>query len=183
MSIYSSVRSALRIGTLKVLAEYFPTKSAQDKAIIYSHTSGTEPSVPYVVIQIVSVNQVGKTSYSTYASSAENLTIINHYEIMAQFSFCGTTAGDMAYDFNNSIINNTVTREAFQLVNLAPINKSTLRRVPSKRDTAWVEYENLDVTFTYAVKTNQAVDIIEHISLLDPETQERLYIPPLPVTP
>lgn len=183
MSIYSSVRSALRTGTLKVLADYFPTKTLQDKGIIFSHVSGLEPTIPYVVIQIVSVNQVGRTSYSTYASDAENLTIVNHYEIMAQFSFCGSTAGDMAYDFNNSIINNTVTREAFQVLNLAPINKSTLRRVPSRRDAVWVEYENLDVTFTYAVKTTQAVDIIEHISLLDPETQERLYIPPLPVTP
>ena len=186
MSIYSQVRQALRLGTLVVLNDYFPTTDAKNKGIIYSHTSGTEPTTPYVVIQIVKVNQEGRTSYSSYADEIENLTIVNHYKITAQFSFVGTLAGDMAYDFDNAIINNTVIREAFQRLNLAPVEKSTLRRVPALRETKWIEYENLDVVFTYAVKTTQAVDIIEHIRIVyaddqNPDTEETLYIPPLTI--
>lgn len=184
MSIYSEVRQALRKGTLVVLADYFPTVTAQNSGIIFSHTSGAEPSTPYVVIQIVKTIQEGRTSYSTYAGAAEKLTIVNHYRITAQFSFIGTTAGDMAYDFDNAIFNNTVMREAFQTLNLVAVEKSNIRRVPALRDTKWIEYENLDVVFTYAVKTTQAVDIIEHIRILyaddeNPDTEETLYIPPL----
>lgn len=185
MSIYSEVRSALRKGTITVLSEYFPTTELQDKGIIFSHGTGLEPTIPYVVIQILSTDQVGRTSYSTLTDEDENLTIITQYEITAQFSFCGTKAGDMAYDFNSAINNNVVMWEAFQKNNLAPLRKSTLRRLPLRRDTQWIEYENLDVTFSYAVKTTQKVDVVERISVLGlgVTPEERIYIPPLPTNP
>lgn len=185
MSIYSEVRSALRKGTARVLSEYFPTTDLQDQGIIFSHISGSEPVIPYVVIQIISTNQIGKTSYSTLTDEDENLTIITQYEITAQFSFCGSKAGDMAYDFNSAINNNVVMWEAFQKNSLAPLRKSTLRRLPIRRDTKWIEYQNLDVTFSYAVKTTQKVDVVERISVLGLGTtpEERIYIPPLPTTP
>lgn len=185
MSVYSEVRKALRDGTSVVLNDYFPTEADKDKGIIFSHQSGTEPDVPYVVIQIVSANQVGRTSYSTLTDEDENLTIITQYEITAQFSFCGSLAGDMAYDFNSAINNNVVIWEAFQKNKLAPLRKSSLRRLPIKRETKWIEYQNLDVIFSYAVKTTQKVDVVERISILglgqDPD--ERIYIPPLPTNP
>lgn len=185
MSVYSEVRKALRLGTLTVLNDYFPTEDLKNMGIIFSHTSGTEPSIPYVVIQILSSNQVGRTSYSTLTDEDENLTIITQYEIQAQFSFYGSTAGDMAYDFNSAINNNVMMWRAFQANKLAPLRKSTLRRMPIKRDTSWTEYHNLDVTFSYAVKTTQKVDVVERISILGLETDpdERTYIPPLPTTP
>lgn len=184
MSIFSEVRTALREGTLVVLNDYFPTAASKNSGIIYSHTNGTEPNKPYVVIQMGSLKQVDRTSYSTFADSQENLTIINHYEIMAQFSFVGSLAGDMAFDFQNAVSNNVVMWEAFQKFNLAPIRKSTLRRVPALRETKWIEYQNLDVTFSYAVKTTQKVDVVEHIRIVykddgNPDTEETLYIPPL----
>lgn len=187
MSIYSEVRQALRLGTLKVLEQYFPTTEAKDKGIIFSHLNGSEPSIPYVVIQIVQAVQSGRTSYSSAATDvSEELTIINHYRITAQFSFIGTLAGDMAYDFNNAINNNVVMWEAFQKYNLSPVEKSNLRRVPAKRDTKWIEYENLDVVFTYAVKSTQVVDVIEQVILKypqseNPDTEETLYIPTLTI--
>jgi len=185
MSVYSQVRESLRLGTLKVLDEYFPTDALKNEAILYSHTNGTEPSKPYVVIQIVSANQVGRTSYSTLTDEDENLTIITQYEIVTQFSFCGSLAGDMAFDFNNAINNNVIMWEAFQKNKLAPLRKSTLRRLPIKRETQWIEYQNLDVTFSYAVKTTQKVDVVERISVLGlgDTPDERIYIPPLPTSP
>lgn len=184
MSIYSEVRQALRLGTLKVLDEYFPTPDAKNKGIIFSHLSGSEPSTPYVVIQIVQVIQQGRTSYSSAATDAEEeLTIINHYKISVQFSFIGSTGGDMAYDFNNAVNNNVVMWEAFQKYNLSPVEKTPLRRVPVLRDTKWIEYENLDVVFTYAVKSTQAVDIVEQVVIKyaedESDTEETLYVPPL----
>jgi hypothetical protein len=185
VSVYSQVRTGLRDGTAVVLSDYFPSEADQDKGIIFSHQNGAEPSTPYVVIQIVTVDQVDRTSFSTLTDEAENLTIFTQYEITAQFTFCGSLAGDMAYDFNTAMSNNVVMWEAFQKNQLAPLRKSPLRRLPIKRDTKWIEYQNLDVTFSYAVKTTQKVDVVERISILglgqDPD--ERIYIPPLPTNP
>ena len=86
----------------------------------------------------------------------------------------------MATEFLNAIPNNVVVREAYQKNNLAPIRKSTLRRAPQKRDTKWVEFFNLDVTFSYAVYTNQTIDWVEHVRFVDENSGEIITVPPLP---
>lgn len=178
MSIYKDVRSALRLGTLKILEEEFPTTQ-----VIFSHLNGEEPSDPYVVIQIITEDQVGRTQYSTFADETENLHINTHYELLVQFSFIGSTAGAMSFTFNQAVTNNVVVWEAFQKNNLAPLRKSNLRRVPVKRETNWVEYHNIDVTFSYAVKTVQPIDVVERVSFVDINTGETFVIPPVETTP
>lgn len=184
MSVYSDVRSAVRAGVLKVYEGDSPAVE-----VIYSHLNGLEPSGPYVVVQIVNTKQVGRTQTATFTDDGDeeglnkNLWFTAHYEVMVQFSFCGSTAGDLAFEFNHNILNNVVVNEAFQVYNLAPIRKSILRRAPMKRDTQWVEYQNMDVTFSYAVQTIQPIDWVEKVVLVDELSGEIFTIPETPPTP
>ena len=51
------------------------------------------------------------------------------------------------------------------------MRKSQIRRAPQKRDTKWVEYHNVDVTFNYVITTNQLIDVVEGVVIAD-ETSE-----------
>lgn len=178
MSIYSSVRNAVRLGTVEALNQSGYT----NVPVIYSHQNGAEPSAAYVVIQIVSLAQIGSSQEDTLtdeSSPERKITYKSYYEGTIQFTFAGSAAPDMAHEFLNAIPGNIVVRESYQRNNLAPIRKSTLRRAPQKRDTGWVEFINLDVTFSYAVKTTQTVDWVEHITLLDDFSGDVITIPPI----
>ena len=61
MSIYSSVRTALRLGTIEALNQ----SGYLNIPVIYSHQNGTEPAGSYVVIQVVNMKQTGRTEEST----------------------------------------------------------------------------------------------------------------------
>jgi hypothetical protein len=71
-----------------------------------------------------------------------------------------------------------LVREELQRYNLNIRTKTNIRRVPQKRDTKWVEYHNMDVVFTYAVNTQQIVDVVEAVIIRDTQTGETQVIPP-----
>ena len=176
MSIYSDMREAVRQGTLEALSQ----SGFSSVPVIYSHQNGTEPTASYVVIQIVSLNQIGHSQTDTLTDGVptdKKITYKTYYEGMIQFSFTGSQGPEIAHEFLNAIPNNIVVREAYQKNNLSPVRKSQLRRAPQKRDTQWVEFLNLDVTFSYMVKTTQTIDWVEHVVLVDTETGEVLTIP------
>lgn len=164
MAAYSEVRKAIRRAVIQSLIEYFPTTEDQDKYIFFSHTGGTEPSNPFVVINILGIEQIGKHSTSTLADPTQNiLNIRASYEINVQFSFCGSTGGDMAQSFSQRINNNQLSFESLNKEKLSVMRKSNIRRAPQKRDTKWVEYFNQDVVFTYTLNTEQPVDWVEAV--------------------
>ncbi|MNY35959.1 hypothetical protein D3C86_1704080 [compost metagenome] len=99
--------------------------------------------------------------------------------MVVQFTFAGSDAPDLAHDFMQNICNNVVVTEAYQKQNLAPMRKSNLRRAPQKRDTQWVDYYNIDVTFSYAVRTTQSIDWIEHVSIVESNSGDTIVIPPI----
>lgn len=170
--IYSFVRTAIRNSTLKALAEY-PTSP-----VIFSHLNGAEPSESYTIINILSIEQQGHHQTATLTNENEELNVSAVYEILVQFSFCGSLSGDMAHSFTQAINNSPVVLEELRRNKLGVLRKSTLRRAPQKRDTKWVEYQNMDVTFNYIVNTNQLVDVVEHILLEDIQTGQQIVIPP-----
>jgi len=161
MPIYTDVRQAIRKGALAALSEY-PTTP-----VIFSHTNGTEPAESYVVINILNVVQQGHHSTSTLVNDNGTLTFQVAYEVMAQLSFIGSLSGDMSQSFNNNINNNPLTRLELSRNKLAFMRKSQIRRAPQKRDTQWVEYHNMDVTFSYVVTTDQLIDSIEGVVIAD----------------
>lgn len=164
MAAYSEVRKAIRRAVIQSLIEYFPTTEDQDKYIFFSHTGGTEPSNPFVVINILDDVQIGKHSTSTLSNPSNNILYVRaSYEIRVQFSFCGSTAGDMAKSFSQRINNNPLSFESLNKEKLSVMRKSNIRRAPQKRDTKWVEYFNQDVVFSYIINTQQVVDWVEAV--------------------
>lgn len=165
MAIYSDVRKAIRNCAIAALSES-PTTP-----IIFSNSGGTEPAESYVVVNILSITQQGHHSTSTLATEDEELIFQVAYEVLVQMSFIGSLSGDMSQSFTQNINNNPLTRLELQRNKLGFMRKSQIRRAPQKRDTKWVEYHNMDVTFNYVVITNQLVDVVEGVVIAD-ETSE-----------
>lgn len=174
VNVYSDIRKAIRRAAVQSLIEFFPNTEDQDKYIFFSHTGGSEPANPYVVINILGIEQQGRSQVSSLTDQDSFLSVQAAYEVTVQFGFCGSTAGDMAHSFTQRVNNNPVTMEAFRKESLSVMRKSNLRRVPQKRDTKWVEYFNQDFVFGYIVNTTQIVDYVETTVLedtsLDPST-------------
>lgn len=187
MSIYSDMRNAIRLGTIEALVQ----SGHPSTQVIYSHQNGAEPSSSYCVINILNHVQRGRTQTATLTDDGslvgeepeqvlvKNLIHTAVYEVVVQFTFAGSEAPDLAHDFMQSILNNVVVTEAYQKQNLAPMRKSNLRRAPQKRDTQWIDFYNIDVTFSYAVRTTQSVDWIEHVSIVESNSGETIVIPPI----
>lgn len=165
MAIYPQVRTALRNSAIAALADY-PTTP-----IIFSNANGTEPAESYVVISISSINQQGHHSTSTLLNTSGELIFSVAYEIFVQISFIGSLSGELAQAFTQNINNNPLTRQALQTQKLGFMRKSQIRRAPQLRDTKWVEYHNMDVTFNYVVVTNQVIDSVDGVVITD-ETSE-----------
>lgn len=160
-AIYSTLKTALRETTLVALDEY-PTA-----LVIFSHQNGNEPSGSYVTISILNVEQQGGHSTSTLTNTSEELTVTVPYEVLVQFSFVGSSSGDMAYSFNQRINNNPLVFQELSNNKLGVLRKSQVRRAPQKRDTTWVEYHNMDVTFSYFISNQQIIDVVEGVVLED----------------
>jgi hypothetical protein len=165
MPIYSDVRSAIRKVVIAAIPDYPTTPT------IFSHNNGTEPAESYVVVNILSITQQGHHSTSTLATEDEELIFQAAYEVMTQMSFIGSLSGDMSQSFTQNINNNPLTRLESQRNKLGFMRKSQIRRAPQKRDTKWVEYHNVDVTFNYVITTNQLIDVVEGVVIAD-ETSE-----------
>lgn len=169
MAIYSDVRAALRKGALAALSEYPATP------VIFSNSNGTEPAESYVVVNILNIEQQGHHSTSSQTTTDFKLDVRVVYEVMAQFSFVGSLSGDMSQSFTQRI-NNPSFRAALTKNHLGFLRKSQIRRAPQKRDTKWVEYHNLDVTFNYIVNTSEVIDWVESV-IVDSEQTGVFTIP------
>lgn len=166
MSIFEKLEVSLHTACEEALESYHP-----NTLIIFSNQSGQEPSNPYIVLDVLFNEQIGRTQTSTradpvYGEGGEiahyTLNSQAHYEVTVQVSCIGSEAGTLAFDFHH-LLNTTLVWEKFQLQNLYPIRKTDIRRSPVLRETKWVDRYNFDVTFTFAVSTNQTVDIIEYL--------------------
>lgn len=165
MAIFTDLQEAIRLSVIAALPDY-PTTLVK-----FSHDNGPEPSSSYVVINVLNIEQQGHHSTSTLVNTDETLTFQVAYEIMCQFSFIGSLSGEMSQSFNNNINNNPLTRLELGRNKLGFMRKSQIRRAPQKRDTGWVEYHNIDVTFSYIVVTNQLIDSVDGLVIAD-ETSE-----------
>lgn len=171
MAIFTELKQAIRRSALAALSEY-PTTP-----VIFSHSNGTEPAESYVVINLLQIEQVGKGYTSTLVNELDELTIQANYNVYVQFSFIGSQSGEMSQSFTQRL-NNVLFREELIRNNLGLRTKTNIRRAPQKRDTKWVEYHNMDVVFTYAVNTQQIVDVVEAVIIVDELTGEVFTVPP-----
>ena len=176
MGVQTDVTYGLRKAAIVALEEYFPTTVSR-RNVILSHANGTEPDQDYVVINVLQIEQIGKGYTSTFTNELNELTIQANYNVYVQFSFIGDLSGDMSHTFTQRL-NNVLFREELQKYGLNLKTKTNIRRAPQKRDTKWVEYHNMDVVFTYAVNTQQIVDVVEAVVIKDTQTGEVSTIPP-----
>lgn len=183
MGIVNYLKVATRLGTLEALTQAGYLSSP----VIFSHQNAPEPSAPYCVINPLLINQIGRTEISTFtddgywiedtdgdisysgnnlyqAEQFRNLYYKTTYEVQVQFTFAGSNAEDLAFYFHNAVCNNRTISSIYRKNGLSPMRKSSLRRSPQRRDTKWVDYWNVDVTFLYAVITKQDVDWIDSIT-------------------
>lgn len=171
--IFTAVKKGARNSALIALQEYNPLP-----LVIFSHSNGSEPSTNYVVISILSITQQGHANVSTLTNVDEELSISAVYEALVQFSFVGSDSGDMAHSFSQRMGNNPSVLQELSKNKMAFMRKSQIRRAPQKRETQWVEYQNMDVTFNYIVNSQQLVDVIDHIIVQDSITGNEEVIPP-----
>lgn len=177
MAVYGDVRKAIRLSAIAALSE-FPTTP-----VIFSNTSGSEPAESYVVINILSISQQGHHVTSSKLDSQNRQATQVCYEVMVQLSFIGSKSGDMAQSFTQRINNNYKVFEDLTRNKLGVMRKSDIRRAPQKRQTKWVEYHNMDVTFSYIVLTQDVVDLIEAVVVEDVTAETIFRVPegPIPV--
>lgn len=169
MAIFTDLQEAIRLSVIAALPDY-PTTLVK-----FSHDNGPEPSSSYVVINVLNIEQQGHHSTSTRLSeTTETQTVQASYEVMVQFSFIGSLSGDMSQSFTQRINNNYLVFEELGRNKLGVMRKSPIRRAPQKRDTKWVEYHNMDVTFSYTICTTQVVDIIEAV-IIENQTEPSIF--------
>lgn len=176
-SLFTDLRQAIRKVVITSLSEY-PTTP-----VIFSHLAGAEPAESYAVVNILDITQQGHHVTSSKLDSQNRQVTQVAYEVMVQVSFVGSLSGDMSHSFNQRINNNYKVFEDLKRNKLGIMRKSNVRRAPQKRDTKWVEYHNMDVTFSYIAVTQDVVDIIEAVVVEDVITDTIFRVPegPTPV--
>lgn len=175
--LFTDLRTAIRKVVLTALVEY-PTTP-----VIFSNSNGSEPAESYVVVNILDITQQGHHVTSSKLDSQNRQAVQVCYEVMVQLSFIGSLSGDMSHSLNQRINNNYKVFEDLKRNKLGVMRKSNVRRAPQKRDTKWVEYHNMDVTFSYIAVTQDVVDLIEAVVVEDIITDTIFRVPegPIPV--
>lgn len=176
--LFTKIEDSAIAAGVAALSDSFP-----DSLVILAHQNGTEPSSSYAVVNIINIPQQGRSNTSTLADKNEQLHLQSVYGVLVQYSFLGSEAGNMAHHFSNRISNNPVVQEELQKVNLSYMRKSTIRRIPEKRETRWVEKFNIDITFSYRINTNQQIEIVESAILEDVLSGNTFTISALPTPP
>lgn len=177
MSLFSDVKTAVRNVTLTALSEF------TNPMVIHSYGGGTEPAGSYVTINVLSIEQQGHHSTSSRLDTSFRQSTQVAYEALVQVTFVGSMAGDMVQSFTQRINNNYKVFESLTRNKLGVMRKSQVRNTPQKRDTKWVDYYNMDVTFSYIGLTQDVVDIIEAAVVEDVTADTIFRVPegPIPV--
>lgn len=176
-TLFNDLETGVRKGAIVALGSF------STSPIIFSHGDGDEPSESYVVINILNIDQQGHHSTSVLTDQDRKLTFSTAYEVLVQYSFVGSQSGNMIHEFNQNLGNNPLVTEEFSRYKVGYMRKSPIRRIPQRRDTQWVEYFNIDVTFNYIVNTEQLVDTVETVVVEDVLSGEIFTVPPDAVLP
>lgn len=176
-TLFTALEDGIRAGAIIALGNY------STAPIIFSHGNGDEPAESYVVINILNIQQQGHHATSTLTETDRKLPINVAYEALVQYDFVGSLSGNMVHEFNQHLGNNPLVIEEFRKHKIGYMRKSQIRRIPQKRETQWVEYFNIDVTFNYIVNTLQPVDTIETVVIQDVINDVTFTVPPDAVLP
>lgn len=156
----SDVYSDFEQSIYDVLSYQFPSTG-----IVFSYDNGPEEVTPYIAIQVIQLDQIGREYIAGKTNADGSLQMIKHYEGFTSIKFIGDetkhlAAGDLAFDFE-FFLDSPVIQEKLLQSNLSLMRKSPIRRIPMMRDTVWYMAYQLDVYFAFSVEARQDVDVIE----------------------
>lgn len=133
--------------------------------IIYSMSNSPETLNTYCLIDILNIEQVGRSDEGTFiVPQTEVLEFNTHYKIYIQLASRGDSSSSVASSLHHNM-NNRKCYEEFHKRNLAILNKSNLRRAPQLRETRWVDGYNFDMNLTFSIFTRQSFDWVEYITV------------------
>lgn len=159
MSIYED----LRVKLYDSLALIFPTTT-----IIHAYSNGPEPVSPYITFDISNVKQEGQEYVSTYANTLGEQQIVSNYECRIRLEFGGVSddfrAAELANDFYFTV-DHKQTQETFLKNSLSYMRKSSIRKIPKKRETNWYMCYQIDLYFGYQVETRQITEVVESVTI------------------
>ena len=172
---YDNSYSQLMQSLITSTKDLFPSTK-----VIRANENGPEPTGPYISVKVIRDTQSGQASQDSLLSPSLQSTTIANYTALVQFSFTSIdedAAGDLAKTFVQ-YMNTSITREVFRRNKLSKLSVSVIRNVPYVRETVWTQYFNVDVTFSYAVKTTQTTIPIEVVEITDSLSGEVFTVPP-----
>lgn len=159
MNIYTSLQN----NVYDSLATLFP-----DTTIVQAYTNGPEPRSPYIVFDLYSVKQQGQEYIETFTSIEGRQQIYSHYSCLIRLEFAAPTQDFRAAELANElyfIVDYTTSQEVFLKNNLSYLRKSSIRKIPKKRDTDWWMFYQIDLHFGYQVEARQDTGVIESVEI------------------
>lgn len=157
MSIFTNLRESL----YDAFAELFPNNQ-----VIYSFGNNPEHKTPYILYCIENVKQDGEEYTPTLVDSTGMQQIVSQYTSKVTLEFIGKsddfTAADLANDFYFSV-DYFDTQSVFYRNALSYYRKSSVRKVPKKRETVWYMSYQIDLYFGYQVEARQNTGVIESV--------------------
>lgn len=159
MNIYQSLRENI----YDSLAAIFPSVQ-----IVQAYANGPEPVPPYIVFDIYSVKQQGREYTSTFANEEGKQQIYSTYSCLVRVEFAAPTHDFRAADLANELyfkVDYTSTQEMFSKNALSYLRKSSIRKIPKKRDTDWWMCHQIDLYFGYQIEARQDINIIETVQI------------------
>lgn len=170
MSYYTEFEDALKQSCDLIFPDLPPGN------VIFSDQDGAEPKGTYIDINVITLDQTGMASTPTLTNEAQKLLINANYEGLVRFIFTGKDSDSLASEFHFAL-DNIFFWEQIRAKNLGIMRKGTVKRIPDKRETTIIKRFSLDVTFSFAVETEQYVNIIERITFSDDSLTGSFTIP------
>jgi hypothetical protein len=169
MNIYQDLEDAL----YAYASALFPTLASSGR-IIFPFQNGPEPLTPYLLLNVRSLDAVGREQSSHFVSVDELLngssTTLQHYLANVRFEFVGkydnnTTLADLAQTMEMNL--RTPRGYELQRANkLSLFRYQPIERVRLKRETDMYMYYQLDVEFGFSAPHIYEQDWIEGVKVV-----------------
>lgn len=148
-----------------------------DTPVIHSNSNGREPTSSYCTIGKLTVNQKGKAdNFITGVGLLSQMSV--GYEVSCTVSFIGEHAGQIAFSSHSRLGNTIANRELAQRRSLSISNKSSVKSIPYRRDTQYVDVLSYDISFYFIWGVNEEVQQILQVVIENLDTSETITIPP-----
>ena len=141
--------------------------------IIFPYQNGPEPETPYLVINVMKLDSVGREHNSDGVSVDQfdvgTTSSVQTYNAKVRFELIGlndtnTTAGEMIHELDVAL-RSPMAYELQHRNNLSLLRKSPVTRLPLKRETDMFMFFQIDAQFGYTVKYVYEQDWIEATTL------------------